>query len=551
MDSINKLLSWIGYGLKLGGMGISRPPGTPYKEDLTPTKVYDTIKKYGGAPNTLYAKEIGSIRKNPIYGSTFNNANPVYHGDTTTDYSTYNVPTSGGGGGGNGGGNGGNNGGGGGNPNYEEQLARARQQALDNLKANLGILNQQIEQGKAEALRNRDILAGNIANAFGIRQTGDWGNPQYNDISVGNGDLNSQFELARQKWYSDQSPQSLLSQLFNALSTGRSNLQRERTNIENLYGDETKGTGLLGEAQNTRDTQDKALNQEDINTIIKYSQAGGIARRAMESALNRNRMAARAGGRLGSSFYDQLQADVRNTAARTIAGIAQEEANKRSDISRERTNLSNWLTKQLAAYKAEKALKGEAINQKEADMFNDMIRKANEIRSGAIEEYRKIANEYNNAVNVANNLKALNDINYNDLVSGIESNYQTGLNNIQNYLQSRALQEAAIRANAGNYNTGYNVYTPNSTGYNITKDIGSITNKRIEAPNIEPGMTRRANINPFVDKVNSLRQTFDNKALALNTLLPSIDSLDAILAMVQRPTKKITDLERYLNYINA
>lgn len=535
MESIKKLLSSIGYALKAPGMGISEPFGTAWAAERSPNNVYPTTIRNPVGPS---AKQ--SILSNqPLTTSkaTTNSGPLTTNKAITTNIATNQNPvvasnnaTSG--------------------PDYGQQLQDSRDQALSSLKQRLGVINTDLETGKTEAAKLRDQMAGNIGNAFGIRQMGDWSNPTYNDISVGTGDLNSQFDLAKQKWYDPSSPSSLLSQLFNTLSTGRSNLNTERTNVTNLYGDENTGTGLLGAAKNSQQTQDRALNQNDLDTILKYSQAGGNARRAMESAINKNRMFARARGTLGSSFYDQLQGDTANTAAKTISNIGTEEAGKRTEIAGKRTDLQNWLTSQLANYKAEKAMKGEAINQKEIDMFNDMIKRSGDVKTGAIGEYQKTGQSYADAIREANKLKSLNDINYGDMEAGIEQNYQTGLNNIQNYLQNKVLQERAILANAGSYNTGYDTTTPTSTGVSM-KGLG--TNTGVEdllkkaSPEVQNLITKNQTVNPAVEATAALPDTFKNM---LNNFTGPTEqnsaTLTDILSMLSPAAKKKSTLDRYL-----
>jgi len=150
-----------------------------------------------------------------------------------------------------------------------------------------------------------------------------------------------------------------------------------RRNIETARGirDEVVGniantfSNLRTSAQNRLNAALENLAQEDLGVLNLYGRAAGTARRAMESALTRNRMLARAMNRLNSSFYDDRQAGVVEGGRQSIADLAQEEAAKRAAIGTRKTETQNWFEQQVNNLEAEEAqLKSQAEREYQAQV---------------------------------------------------------------------------------------------------------------------------------------------------------------------------------------
>lgn len=199
-------------------------------------------------------------------------------------------------------------------------------------------------------------------------------------------------------------------------------------NIGETYG------GLRTEAQNRVGTALENLGQERTGVYNTYGTAKGESRRALESAMLKNRMLARAMGRLNSSFYDDRQAEATETGARNISGLAREEAGKVAGIGTRETETKNW--------GEETQVK---IAQEEAQLKTQADR------------------EYQTKVDEAMAMEKAFGIDSENELRQAEIEYQSKLDGINQYIQNRGLRIAEIMATAGITGAGINqfsAYTP-------------------------------------------------------------------------------------------
>jgi hypothetical protein len=219
-------------------------------------------------------------------------------------------------------------------------------------------------------------------------------------------------------------------------------------NIASTYG------GLRRQAETSRDTSLANLAQEDINTQNLYGRAQGAVRRALESALTKNRMRARAMNRLNSSFYDDIQAEAIEGGRRSVADLMSEEAGKRQAIGTRKTETKNWFEQQLTNIGAEEARLKSQAEREYQDAVNqaaymeqaygiDSVEQAEEAervfrsRLDSINEY--INNKTwdtllgNNARTISSTLSSYQPIN--SALQSVLSNTQ-GLNKSQSYTQN-------------------------------------------------------------------------------------------------------------------
>jgi len=219
---------------------------------------------------------------------------------------------------------------------------------------------------------------------------------------------------------------SRLNSILNNLALYRQMAQAERERAgkykEEVLGKiKTSYEDLLNKAGQAKNRALETLGQEDISVQNLYGRAAGTARRAMESALLGNRMAARAMNRLNSSFYDDLQARTRESGARTLGEIAEEEAGKRSDIGTRTTDAKTWFDQQTVEIERERQ---DLDNQAEKD-YQEQLRLAD------FEEK-------------AYGIDAI------DQAAQAERDYLSRLDAIRQYAQNKALTVAQIAAQAGN-----------------------------------------------------------------------------------------------------
>jgi hypothetical protein len=210
----------------------------------------------------------------------------------------------------------------------------------------------------------------------------------------------------------------------------RLNLMRDVAgrNIEKARGVRDEVVGNIGttyqnlktSAENRKNTSLENLSQEDLNVQNLYGRAAGNARRAIDSALTRNRMLARAMNRLNSSFYDEMQSGTNETGARIIADIGTEEADKRSGIATRTTETKNWFEEQATNIEREEAQLKSQAEREYQDQVDEAVFAERAYGIDALEEAQ-------NAENV----------------------YQSKLAQIDQYIQNKALRLAEISATAG------------------------------------------------------------------------------------------------------
>ena len=226
-------------------------------------------------------------------------------------------------------------------------------------------------------------------------------------------------EIARQEL------QSKLSAINARLQQMRDIAQR---NIGTARGVRDEVVGNIGQtyanltqqAQSRRNAALEALGQEDVGVQNLYGRAGGTARRAMESALTRNRMRARAMNQLNSSFYDQMQAATTEEARKALFDLEQEQAAKRAAIGTRRSETEDWFNQQAST-----------IAQEEASLKSQAER------------------EYQNQVNAAADMERAYGIDSLAAAEQAEREFSSKLAQIDAYIQDRGTQLIQLAAATG------------------------------------------------------------------------------------------------------
>ena len=189
----------------------------------------------------------------------------------------------------------------------------------------------------------------------------------------------------------------------------------------------------------------------DVQQI--YSQTGGNARRAMESALTRNRMLYRALGALGSSFYANAQSNTASQGANAVADADLEEAQKLSAIGTQKaTTSTDYGLNEVAIGSEENALKDTALT------------------------------DYNNALANADLLERNYNIDSTEAIDEAESKLNSALESIQKYTgggYKATADTAATQATNGaaaNYAKNYDYTAAMKDTINKNSGINSANN---------------------------------------------------------------------------
>lgn len=227
----------------------------------------------------------------------------------------------------------------------------------------------------------------------------------------------------------DAELEAIKSSLAAIADVARKSIDRARGVRDEVVGNiGTTYKNLLDQARQKKQSSLETLQGERINTANTYGRAQGTARRAMESALMKNRMLARATNRMDSSFYDDRQAEATGSTARSIADLEGEEAAKLTGIGTRESDTKNWYdTTSVTLGQEEGQLKSKAELE-----FQDQVSQANYM-------------EQNYGIDAT--LKKQQAV----------SNYQSRLDGINQYIQNKALAlgEVATKATAqtGNINS--------------------------------------------------------------------------------------------------
>jgi hypothetical protein len=217
-------------------------------------------------------------------------------------------------------------------------------------------------------------------------------------------------------------------QVNRTIGTAGSVRDEIKNNIATTYG------GLQTAAQQKVASAIDNLNQEKTGVFNTYGTAKGDARRALDSAMTKNRMLARAMGRLDSSFYEDQQANATEAGSRNIAGLGREEAGKVAGIGTRVTDTKNW---------GEQT--GLQIQQEQAQLTSQADQ------------------DYSDKVNQAMDMEKAFGIDSTDELKQAEQEYQSKLSGIQQYVENKGMRLAEIAASAGNVGSGissFDAYTP-------------------------------------------------------------------------------------------
>lgn len=163
---------------------------------------------------------------------------------------------------------------------------------------------------------------------------------------------------------------------------------------------------------------DLGTQKTDLTNL--YDRANAQARRRAESAALQNRNAARAGNRLGSSFYDETVAQNQESLGSTLGASDLERIGKLAGIGTQETR----------------------VKQDTANTLNDLDTQKNQAAYQAIDEYNK-------SVQQAEYLSRAGLADFGTEQAQAEQNLQSRLDAIAQWAQGLAVQKMALDAQYG------------------------------------------------------------------------------------------------------
>lgn len=164
--------------------------------------------------------------------------------------------------------------------------------------------------------------------------------------------------------------------------------------------------------------EDLSGQESDLNNL--YARATAQARRRSESAALKNRNIARAGNRLGSSFYDETVAENQENLGRQLGESDLEKISKIAAIGTQKTR----------------------ANQDTENVVQDLEMNKNQATFQAIDEYKRNVQE-------AEALERAGVLDFGEGVAEAEANLQARLDSINQWAQGMAMRKQELAATYG------------------------------------------------------------------------------------------------------
>lgn len=194
---------------------------------------------------------------------------------------------------------------------------------------------------------------------------------------------------------------------------------------------------LITRANDRRTTQLNDLGEEEVKTQNLYDKAAAQARRRTESAALKNRLVARAGNRLGSSFYDDLVSGNQENLIRTLGENDVERLDKVGAIGKRKTETERYFDETT-----------KDIENQKTDASNEAIR------------------SYKEQVAAAEALDRAGVLDFGEGVAQAESTLSSRLDQIDQWAKNVALKRMELDAIYGKGNTAVNSYEAFDEGLN-------------------------------------------------------------------------------------
>lgn len=264
-------------------------------------------------------------------------------------------------------------------------------------------------------------------------------------------------ELEEQLRQSAQSSrQSTLDAIQSRLNESRRLAGEKRDRAKSMLDEvlgyvDTRYPELISRAEARRGDALTDFTKQESTMNDLYAKAAAQARRRSESAALQNRMMARAGNRLGSSFYDQIVAQNRENLGSTLAESDKERLDKLSSIGTERTRTNRYFD----------------------ETIDDLETTRDQARNTA---YR----DYNDAISTADALDRAGVLDFGESVAQADANLRSRLDQIDTWAANIAAQrdllgnrgseaDATIKSFA--YTPEYNDTQARTTGYNALQGM--------------------------------------------------------------------------------
>lgn len=182
------------------------------------------------------------------------------------------------------------------------------------------------------------------------------------------------------------------------------------------------------------------LATQERTTADQYARADAQARRVSENAALENRMAARAGNRLGSSFYNDIQARNKENLASGLGTSDLEKIAKMSEIGKQKTETTRYFDQA-----------------------------AQDLEQSRMDAERQAYQEYQQALGIADQLDRAGLLDYGESAAQAEQNLNSRLSQIDSFVQNIMLQKNQIDAATSNANSALSGYTVNPS---LTQALG-------------------------------------------------------------------------------
>lgn len=214
-------------------------------------------------------------------------------------------------------------------------------------------------------------------------------------------------------------------------------LMAELTGVSQTYeGIDGKG-GLIQDNQIGKVNMNDSLDRTTSGVGETYSNALGSNAKAIQTAEARNRVRARGNGTGGSSFFDEIQQNTRNTGLANAGGMLSEKAGKFSDIGINRAQNNSEYDMKDVGLKGELGNKKAAIGTRKTETEDYFSKLGIELATDERDAIRTIDSDWEKTRANLMTQEQIYGINNADELAQLDADHSNKLNTISEYIMNK------------------------------------------------------------------------------------------------------------------
>lgn len=235
-------------------------------------------------------------------------------------------------------------------------------------------------------------------------------------------------------------------------------LADELTGVTNEYeGIDGQGGLIKGNRDNQVRMNDE-LDRTNADTLNTYSASLGSNAKAVEGAMARNRVRARASGIGSSSFFDTAQNNTENTGLSNAGNLLSEQANKVAGIASDRGENNQWYEQKDVGLKNEMSGKKTAINTRTTDTTNYFDKFDLDLGNELKGNLQTIDDDWQKTRKNLITQEQIYGINNEEELANLDYEHQQNLNAITEYVMNKQNVRDALATQAKGQSSKINSY---------------------------------------------------------------------------------------------